>query len=167
MNQGVTILPVEERADAARRLEKRVERRGPDECWPWQGSTTKGYGRIRLGRSNTRAHRLVFMLRYALVQLPRKLDVCHSCDVPGCCNPAHLFLGTQQANVADTVAKGRQSRIGCGRRGSAHPASKLTEDQVRTIRASDVSSEKLAPMFGVCASVIRQIRRGETWRHVE
>jgi len=36
-------------------------------------------------------------------------DVCHTCDVRLCCNPAHLFIGTRSDNVADCVAKGRYS----------------------------------------------------------
>lgn len=31
----------------------------------------------------------------------------HRCDNPPCINPAHLYEGTQQDNVADAVARGR------------------------------------------------------------
>jgi hypothetical protein len=39
--------------------------------------------------------------------IPDGLNVCHRCDVPLCCNPNHLFLGTQADNLADCRAKGR------------------------------------------------------------
>lgn len=32
---------------------------------------------------------------------------CHSCDIPACINPEHIFDGTQSQNMKDAVKKGR------------------------------------------------------------
>ena len=43
---------------------------------------------------------------------------------------------------------------------------KLTEDDVRAIRASKESVRVLAARYGVSAPQISRIRSGENWRHV-
>ena len=53
--------------------------------------------------------------------LDRATMVCHSCDNPPCCNPAHLWAGTAKDNAADMVAKKRHplhNLTACGR---GHP----------------------------------------------
>jgi len=85
-----------------------VDIRGPDECWPWLGRRLpRGYGVIAVGREKRRAHRVAWELTCGAI--PAGLNVCHRCDHPPCCNPAHLVLWTQAENMADAAAKGRLS----------------------------------------------------------
>jgi hypothetical protein len=67
---------------------------------------------VRLG-----AHRLAFALTKGE---PGLLHVCHDCDSPACCNPAHLCLGTPKTNAQDKVQRGR-ARGRFSRKGSNEP----------------------------------------------
>jgi hypothetical protein len=64
-----------------------------------------GYGTIRLSRRDVGAHRVAWTLTNG--PIPAGLVVCHRCDNPPCCNPEHMFIGTQRDNLADMFAKGR------------------------------------------------------------
>lgn len=50
--------------------------------------------------------------------------------------------------------------------GERHGMAKLTEQNVRWIRVSSVSSRLLATHFGVQIGTIRAVRNGKTWRHL-
>ena len=88
-------------------------------CWLWMGSTfLQGYGclsvpRAPRNRCNLRAHRVSYKIHKG--DFDPKLYVLHTCDVPLCVNPDHLFLGTQADNIADCVSKGRLRRTGGSR----------------------------------------------------
>jgi len=86
----------------------------PDECWPWTGSVNEhGYGGIRLGGRSGRlwkAHRIAYLITHPGEKLAPADHICHHCDNPPCCNPAHLYKGDYRTNVDDMVRRGRQSK---------------------------------------------------------
>ena len=144
------------------RYERYVVRRGDEECWGWTGFKHRGYGRLR---DTTRkagpavgAHRVSYEKHIG--PIPEGMTVLHRCDNPECSNPRHLFLGTNADNNADRNAKGRQAA------GERHASAVLTEEDVRTIRASAEPGTVLAARYGVTKSTIYGIKKHRSWWHL-
>ena len=93
--------------------------------------------------------------------IPDGMSVLHVCDEPLCVRMDHLFLGTQQENIDDMRAKGRQNYC----RGEDNH-SILCESEVLLIRKMRLSQQKLADWFGVSRGTIRDILNRRTWRHI-
>lgn len=101
-------------------------------CWLWIQDVYKyGYGKLSVGRGKqVRAHR--YMYEKYKGKIPDGMNVLHTCDTPRCCNPDHLFLGTQIDNMRDASEK---NRIGYKTfYGATNPNSKITEKQVEEIK---------------------------------
>jgi hypothetical protein len=152
------------------------------ECWEWRGGKIpSGYGQMWLYRQNGRkafsASRLMYKL--ATGEDPCPLLVLHTCDNPPCCNPEHLFLGTNQDNIDDMVAKGRHSfatnnpmhnRVSVDKRTGENSSSAiLTEVQVSHIRellSAGNTQLSIANAFGVSRFCIGSIHLRKTWKHM-
>lgn len=141
-------------------------------CWLWQGATDKdGYGFPWWRGRRAKAHRLAYELTHG--PIPRAQCVCHTCDVPACVNPAHLWLGTNRQNQDDCTRKGRRpygtknGSITCPEsrpRGASHSAARLTAEDVRAIRAATESAGVLTRQYPVSKTQICRIRSGKSWR---
>lgn len=113
--------------------------------------------------------------------------VLHRCDTPACCNPEHLFLGTQFDNMRDMVRKGRHwTRVKPHRRATGdrhgmrlHPERRargvdrwnalLNPDLVREIRERASRGERhteIAASVGVKRQAVQKVVARTTWAHV-
>jgi HNH endonuclease len=155
---------VSTRLTLAERFWAKVAQAGADECWLWRGSVSSNkYGNLTVEGKTKQAHVVAYELTNGPV--PAGKEVCHSCDVNLCCNPAHLWPGTHTQNMRDMMAKKRHKAW----IGEQNKATKLNAWAVRFIRylyRLGYKSEFLGLAFGVSGSTVRRIAAGKIWAHV-
>jgi hypothetical protein len=146
-------------ADTIARFRQNVAPPNAAGCWLWTGAVTgswKGgsHGRLLRGRRQAYAHRVAYELFRG--PIPVDLCVCHTCDVPRCVNPWHLFLGTQGDNVRDARDKGRLPKYRAHR--------KMSPDQVvecLDLRRRGWEQAALAHRYTVSAAYISMLCSGK------
>jgi hypothetical protein len=126
-----------------------------DTCWIWNGATIRGYGRLCF---NNIKSAVATRVSYELFVGPidKDLVVCHTCDVPLCVNPDHLWVGTMMEKTMDMLDKGRVN-------------SKLNFKDVSTMRklwSDGLSNAKLSEIFNVGRSTVSGIVHRKTWTYV-
>jgi HNH endonuclease len=133
------------------------------DCWLWTGRRdNNGYGKFSCGvdHDNILAHRMAYHLFYG--PFFSILNVLHKCNVPPCCNPHHLYLGTQSDNAFDALRAGRRITPMLGEK---HPGHKLTMAQVLDIRdrCKTTTLKVLAKQFHVSIATIWRIKQNKRW----
>jgi hypothetical protein len=92
-----------------------------------------------------------------------------NCGTPRCVALEHLELTTHKKLAQQMGAIGlmsgpvRSAKIAASHR-ARHPLTKLTQEQVREIRASDETGVALAERYGVCEAMISRYRLGQCRR---
>lgn len=125
-------------------------------CWNVISHAIKknnGYVEMHVKGKVVRLHRLSYLVHKG--EIEKGKYICHSCDNPSCVNPDYLFMSTPQGNMQDMINKGR---FNFGNRNGK--IFKLTHDQIREIKLSDLSSYKLSEIYDVSSVQIRRIRNG-------
>lgn len=99
-----------DREKARVRLAQRVVVDG-NGCHIFKGSTvSNGYGSISIEGVTWTTHRLAYELYHGpLPSGQGRVLVLHTCDVPACCNPKHLYLGSHCNNARDRADRCRMS----------------------------------------------------------
>lgn len=157
-----------------KRFWSQVDIKSDDECWLFQNQPSQRYGvyhyKIDGGRKAIRPHRYAWEQHHKR-KIPEGLYICHSCDTPKCCNPNHLWLGTNSDNQLDAIRKYGPWTVGhiTSYHGEKHHSSKLTTEQVLAIRRrirEDERSIDLAKEFGVTPAMIAKIKFRKSWKHI-
>lgn len=129
-------------------------------CWPWRGAFfSNGYGAFNWRGKVVRAHRVAYELFFG-VEIHAEKVAMHKCDNPACCNPLHIEIGNTDDNVRDRDSKERQAR------GERIATAKLCAEDIQRIRRDPRQQRVIANEYGVSKSLIGNIKRGESWRHV-
>lgn len=132
------------------------------ECWMWRRTLDKdGYGKACYNMKHMPAHRMSY--EEYIGDFNKKLHVLHTCDNPGCINPEHLFLGSNEDNVKDKMLKGRQLK------GEGIGNSKLKEKDIvniRRLRLGGATLKSIANIYNISISNVWDVCKRNIWTHL-
>lgn len=133
----------------------------PHECWEIRKELTnvdeRGRTRVSIWDGSKRRSQLGHRVAYTLDrgEEPEKgKKVCHSCDNPPCCNPAHLWVGTQADNLNDMKKKKRGSNRN-------RVITNDEKQQIVELRRQGASYSIISDLVGVSEQYASKYMRGE------
>ena len=149
------------RGEVPRYLREVVLNYDGDDCLPWPYTKgSNGYGQVWQHGRWEMVSRAVCEHTHGPPPTP-KHDAAHSCGNghKGCCTKRHLSWKTRSENMADMLIHGTH------RRGLRHPLVKLTEINVRQIRAYEgqESRQKTSRRFDISETTVRRIQNRKRW----
>jgi hypothetical protein len=123
-------------------------------CWIYPTRQWTGYGQQSWAGERWLAHRLAYTLAHG--DIPDGMHVLHSCDVPCCCNPDHLRLGSHDENMRDMAER---------KRAVGHNKLDLERaEHIRTAYGKGAPVKFLARRYGVAPKTIREVIQGKTYK---
>jgi hypothetical protein len=146
-------------------ISRLAETKGPLQtpCWIYQGDTSGEYGVIHYNGKAYKAHRVAF--ETWVKQIGCGLSVLHHCDTPLCCNPAHLFEGTQYDNVHDMINKGR-AVFPRGEHNGRATISEETAKEIKDLLAKGLRPIVIQQRLSISKDIVFGIKYGRIWRHL-
>lgn len=141
-----------------------IDIKNEDECWLYtRGKSAFGYGRFTMAGEHWYAHKLVYCI-FVNGPIHPDIKILHSCDNPPCCNPFHLFSGTNKDNTQDMLKKGRGNRA----KGEKHWNAKLSEKEVEEILLlKDIKLQReVAEQFFISRQTVGLIWTRRIWTDV-
>lgn len=135
-----------------------------NDCWIWRNANKKtGYGILNYHGRAISAHRYSYQIFKG--EIPKKSEICHTCDNRRCVNPEHLFLGNKSINMQDAIKKGRFSN------GEKHYLSKISEEIVVAIRELKnnqpwISYREIGEIYDISQESVYDIVKRRTWKHI-
>lgn len=132
-----------------------------DDCPKWPFARGRGgYGRVQHDGEVRDVHRLVCEMAHGAPPTPSH-DAAHSCGKghEGCFGAGCLAWKTKTENQGDRLAHGTAMR------GTSLPQTKLSEDDVRSIRAAKGlwTQGEIAAEYGIDRVTVCNIHRGKSW----
>jgi hypothetical protein len=146
------------REDTETKFWKYVDKKANTECWLWKGATTYGrYGKLGVDGVSISTHRYAWELSRKC-KVPEGKMILHTCDNSLCCNPSHLYCGTQSNNMCDRFERNRVDLSLCA------SSTRFYEGEVwlmKKLYNAGISQHKICLMFKASPSTVSNWVRGK------
>lgn len=130
-------------------------------CWLWRGALISG--KCPQATFPDGGGKLVRRVAFELAGgrlLGSRYVLVSTCDQDTCCNPEHLQQVSKSRKLRDEYAEGTRRR----RSAPPPPKRKLTAEQAQEVRDAEEPRAVVAERYGITASHVNRIRRGECWQ---